>query len=392
MDNVGLVPIDTTAKWMGGRYYLQHLIKAVAALPEKERLGMCDVWWERRADEDPFKDVRHHLTRSAVITLPKGLAGRLSRKVRRTIAGWRDARDLFHRAGISSVFPILPCEAPGIPYVFWLSDFQHQYFPQYYPEEMLRWYEQYFADNVAEANLIVLSSQNALEDYHRTFPSQRRKARVVRFCSVPDDSWWGLDPDQCAKAKGLEGPFVIVSNQFTDHKNHEVLFQAMRILRDRGSDIKLVCTGSEYGFRGQHYVERLKAFILDHQLDTTILILGTLPRNEQIALTRRAASVLQPSQFEGWSTVIEDAKTLGKKIVASDIAVHREQLVESNEATLLALDDPVAWAEAISASVDGASSMINNRESVALQHSADRAAQTGRSFVAVMREAMKSAN
>src|SRR5262249_24991319 len=353
MDNVGFVPIDTTGNWVGGRYYLQHLIKCVAALPENERLGMCDVWWERRADEDPFKEVRHHLAGSAVITLPKGLIGRVSRKVRRTIAGWRDARDLFHSAGISSVFPILPCEAPGIPYVFWLYDFQYQHLPQYFPEDMLRWYEEYFDVNVTQADLVVLSSQHALQDYHRTYPNYIRKARVIRFCSVPDDGWWELDPESLAQAKGLEGQFVIASNQFSHHKNHEVIFEAMRLLRDRGDRAKLVCTGSNYGFRGQDYIERLRTFISDHHLEATILILGMLPRSEQIALMRRAASVLQPSRFEGWSTVIEDAKTLGKKILASDIPVHREQLAEDNDGVLLPLDDPTAWAAAISASVDG---------------------------------------
>jgi glycosyltransferase involved in cell wall biosynthesis len=34
---------------------------------------------------------------------------------------------------------------------------------------------------------------------------------------------------------------------------------------------------------------------------------------------------LQPSLFEGWSTTVEEAKSLGKKLLLSDIAVHREQ-------------------------------------------------------------------
>ncbi|MFM6026689.1 MAG: glycosyltransferase, partial [Dolichospermum sp.] len=33
----------------------------------------------------------------------------------------------------------------------------------------------------------------------------------------------------------------------------------------------------------------------------------------------------QPSLFEGWSTVIEDAKSLGKNLIASDLDVHLEQ-------------------------------------------------------------------
>jgi glycosyltransferase involved in cell wall biosynthesis len=35
--------------------------------------------------------------------------------------------------------------------------------------------------------------------------------------------------------------------------------------------------------------------------------------------------VLQPSLFEGWSTSVEEVKSLGKSIIVSDIPVHREQ-------------------------------------------------------------------
>ena len=40
---------------------------------------------------------------------------------------------------------------------------------------------------------------------------------------------------------------------------------------------------------------------------------------------RGAAAVVQPSLFEGWSTVVEDARALGKRVFLSDIPVHREQ-------------------------------------------------------------------
>jgi len=36
---------------------------------------------------------------------------------------------------------------------------------------------------------------------------------------------------------------------------------------------------------------------------------------------------VQPSLFEGWSTVVEDARALGKPIVLSDIPVHLEQQI-----------------------------------------------------------------
>ena len=40
---------------------------------------------------------------------------------------------------------------------------------------------------------------------------------------------------------------------------------------------------------------------------------------------RHSLAVIQPSLFEGWSTVVEDARCLGKKMILSDFPVHLEQ-------------------------------------------------------------------
>jgi glycosyltransferase involved in cell wall biosynthesis len=44
-----------------------------------------------------------------------------------------------------------------------------------------------------------------------------------------------------------------------------------------------------------------------------------------MSLMRHAIAVINPSKFEGWSTTVEEAKSMGKAILLSDIAVHREQ-------------------------------------------------------------------
>ena len=38
-----------------------------------------------------------------------------------------------------------------------------------------------------------------------------------------------------------------------------------------------------------------------------------------------SVAVLNPSRFEGWSVSVEEAKSLGKLVLLSDIDVHREQ-------------------------------------------------------------------
>lgn len=43
---------------------------------------------------------------------------------------------------------------------------------------------------------------------------------------------------------------------------------------------------------------------------------------------KEAVAIIQPSLFEGWSTVVEDAKAMNQCIIASDLSVHREQLAD----------------------------------------------------------------
>lgn len=347
MGDIGFVSLDNEGKWIGGRYYLQHLIRSVAALPEAERPGMADVWWQQAPEEDPFAEVRSMMTERRIIRLPEGVFGRAYRKIRRQTRGWNDAHDLFLDAGIDVLFPIAPCENPGIPLIFWLADFQYLHLPELFSEELLTWYLQFNRQNVERAAAVVVSSSMAMHDFERVFPEYRSKAHLLRFCSVPDEEWWSLDPESVAREKGLPERFLILSNQFSHHKNHETAFEAVRILRDRGVEVTVVCTGSTWGFRGTDYFDRLTLFIAEHALEDRIRILGMLPRADQMALTRRAIAVLQPSRFEGWSTVIEDGKSLGKRIVASDIEVHREQLETLPDSQLLPQSDPDSWAATI---------------------------------------------
>jgi glycosyltransferase involved in cell wall biosynthesis len=44
---------------------------------------------------------------------------------------------------------------------------------------------------------------------------------------------------------------------------------------------------------------------------------------------RASIAVINPSLIEGWSTTVEEAKSLGVPLILSDIPVHREQTQEA---------------------------------------------------------------
>ncbi len=54
--------------------------------------------------------------------------------------------------------------------------------------------------------------------------------------------------------------------------------------------------------------------------------MGVIPRDEQLLLMKHSQAVIQPSLFEGWSTVIEDAISLQVPVIASSLPVNIEQL------------------------------------------------------------------
>jgi hypothetical protein len=119
----------------------------------------------------------------------------------------------------------------------------------------------------------------------------------------------------------------MVSNQFYKHKNHIVVLKALTKIKEKGiKDIHIVMTGKMEHYNDPEFIMRLREEIALNQLEPYLSMLDVIPRQDQLGLMKHAKAVIQPSLFEGWSTVIEDAKSLQVRVIASDIDIHREQL------------------------------------------------------------------
>ena len=60
-------------------------------------------------------------------------------------------------------------------------------------------------------------------------------------------------------------------------------------------------------------------------MEDRYIILGLIPYADVQALAAASWGYINPSFFEGWSTTVEEAKYRGKRILLSDLRVHREQ-------------------------------------------------------------------
>jgi glycosyltransferase involved in cell wall biosynthesis len=73
------------------------------------------------------------------------------------------------------------------------------------------------------------------------------------------------------------------------------------------------------------YVDQLRDFIETNGLKHNVKILGLINYCDVLFLMRNSLAVLNPSNFEGWSSSVEEAKSMGKSVILSRIGVHVEQ-------------------------------------------------------------------
>ncbi|NLU34696.1 MAG: glycosyltransferase family 4 protein, partial [Wolinella succinogenes] len=155
-------------------------------------------------------------------------------------------------------------------------------------------------------------------------PEYEHKARVLQFVSQPHKTYFELE-----EKDNIENDFFYMPNQFWKHKNHMLAFEAIDRLKSEGVEICLVCTGCFDDYRNREYIQDIKDFIKKNSLEKQIKILGLIAPRDVFALIKFSKAVINPSLFEGWSSTVEECKSVGKNMILSNLDVHKEQCPEA---------------------------------------------------------------
>jgi glycosyltransferase involved in cell wall biosynthesis len=209
--------------------------------------------------------------------------------------------------------------------VGWLPDFQHIRMPQYFSREEVHERNQQFRRLIDGSKRIILSSHDAQRDFATFAPDALGRSQVLHFVSFPSVVSCPLPRDQLLMRYGVDRPYFHLPNQFWTHKNHAVVIDALSILKKRGVNLLVLATGKTADHRDPLHFERLMGRARDLGVDQSFRALGVVPLSELQSLMLNAIAVINPSNFEGWSTTVEESKSLGLPIVLSDIPVHIEQ-------------------------------------------------------------------
>jgi glycosyltransferase involved in cell wall biosynthesis len=221
--------------------------------------------------------------------------------------------------------PVVVHRYPGVATLSYIPDFQHHHLPEMFRENEIRSRDEMFRKSAEMATRILLPTGAARLDFEAFAPEHARKARVLHPLSIIPGDIYSDDPSVTLKNYNLPAKFFFLPNQWFRHKNHEAVFQALRILADRGVDARVVCCGNPVDYRHPQFFPEMWKRVSERGLRDRILYLGMIPRRDLLRLMRQSICVVNPSRFEGWGMTVDESRSLGKRLLLSDIAAHRFQ-------------------------------------------------------------------
>ncbi|MBL4651470.1 MAG: glycosyltransferase [Flavobacteriales bacterium] len=314
--------------WIGGTYYILNIIHALHALPDEEKPVITilsskkeDFELVKKETNYPYLDYRNTIVESSLKT-------RLVNKVSRIFL----SKNLlsFTKLRIKNIDMVYPRYSPKFEIrksskkVFWIPDFQDMFLPQYFPQEELTQRENDRIEISKTEGILVTSSKDAQNHFNKTYTTSKPQQFILQF-AVTHPSYNHINIDELKKIHKLPAQYYFAPNQFWAHKNHISIIKAVKRLKDSGLSVTVAFSGKESDYRNQDHIDKLKELIVEYELQKNILFLGFLDRKVQLQLMKNSMAIIQPSLFEGWSTVVEDAKSLNKHIILSNLSVHREQ-------------------------------------------------------------------
>jgi glycosyltransferase involved in cell wall biosynthesis len=312
--------------WFAGGNYLTNLFIALRSIEKSEQPEIALVTPSRsRPGSSKYADcVILYRKRSPLQLLIAKIQMRFTGKLRDDPEA-RLSRVLRNKNVDCFFLKGFPGDNFQLPILSWIADFQFLRVPDMFSDQEIDERVKTTTLVANKADAIIISSQDSRSDFGSFAPDALHKAHILSFVAHVPENVYGIKKVSICNQYQIPESFFYLPNQFFKHKNHRVVIDALKLLKKNHPEIVVVCTGKGSDFRHKDYYEELLNEVLGFNLEKQFIHLGLVPQEHVYYLMRQSLALLQPSLFEGWSTSVEEAKSLGKTVILSDIAVHREQ-------------------------------------------------------------------
>lgn len=343
------INVSTLGGWGGGIDFLRMIIYSLLVSDRKKNSKIYllfpyayswDVWWK--------KSIKHIINK---ILISKNIKIKkwhfMSKELEQVLIDFGsniciefykngECEPVLKKIGADIIFPIgtsASLKIPKFPFIGYIFDFQHKYFPDFFSVKDYMAREQSFAYLLLHAPALIVHSAQVKLDIERFYPVCSCKVFDLPFAAVPieKEKFQNIAQVVFPEVKryyNLPDRYFVICNQFWVHKDHMTAFRALVKLCDK--NIHIVCTGKTFDYRMPNYFKDLQKEIANLGIQERIHFLGYIPKEAQLAVMYGALALIQPTLFDGSPGGIAggEAVALGVPVILSDIPVNK--LVSGN--------------------------------------------------------------
>lgn len=314
--------------WIGGTYYYQNLIQSLYLLPDTRKPHLV-ILSNNITSFDSIKILNYPFITYEELNTTLTFFEKYRNKITRKLFPKSIIPKKKINFGIDVLFHPSEIQIPNSikNHLYWIPDFQEVHLPHLFSEEYLDFRKKSQQELLSSDKHVLFSSKDACNDFEKLYPSAKSKKYVVNF-SVFHPNYQEIKIEQLKGKYHLEDvPYFFSPNQFWKHKNHIVVLKAVKKIKEKHDlNIQVLFSGKESDSRNPTYFDEIKLFVEENNLQDNIKFLGFIDRIDQLVFMKNALAVIQPSLFEGWSSVVEDAKAMNQNLIVSSLNVHQEQL------------------------------------------------------------------
>ena len=201
----------------------------------------------------------------------------------------------------------------SIKSIGWIPDLQHKVYKKFFTKKFYLQREKYVANELANSDKIFVSSLQVRKEFKKYYGIYNK---IVPLRVLSKEKYFTKNPIK---------KYILFPAQFWEHKNHEFLLKVAKIIKKRKINIKIYFCGKVDNYKNQNHFKLINDKIYRLKLDEIIKNFGEVSVKQLNKLQKECLAFVNPSLYEGWSTINEEARSNLKYIFLSDIKGHKEQ-------------------------------------------------------------------
>lgn len=221
-----------------------------------------------------------------------------------------------------------PVYSMNIPIITTMHDLQEFHFPEYFSSQERVHRAINNKKTLEESASIIVSFNHIKDDILKYFDIKEEKISV---CPPPfSENWFTISESSDLKLVknkySLPDIFILFPAATWPHKNHINLLNAIYELKNKGNNIRLICTGN----KTKYYEKVLAKTIIELNLQNDVKFLGIVPEGDLISLYKLTSLVVIPTKYEAGSSPLYEAMRYSVPVICSNVTSLPETIDNSD--------------------------------------------------------------